>query len=498
MKQLVFDMNEMSDSKEIYGQRPNPIIPIFIYTIVGLLVVGLIYCGIGKIEIVATSPGVIRPNEDIGTVSCLRSGVVKEVNYYNGQRVCAGDVLLVIDTTELQIQLESLNKAATDYDYQIEMIGKFLIGVEAGENPFSSDPRSDEYPYCIQFQDYLLKLKNTHNSLTNDAQRTEASIDNLTEQIETLNNQINGWESYKNSIEKGKNLSKAYPEYENMYLLYAATMESLKNNYELQKKQIEESIPENQKSDKFEEIKASYEAAKEQEYYQTIIQIDTTLQSLQTELSVAEASLLQYQIAKEAYENNLDENGELLSVSIAVVEQVSALLNQRSTIQAKLEDIEVQVSQVNEQIKQGLLTAQCDGIINSVQTLATGDIVPSGTTIATIIPQNENVYKVQLYVSNADIAYIEVGDTVKYNIAALPSSQYGMVNGTVSSISADTMLQDGQHSGYYLVECTIDSTAIMDQEGTRGPVSAGMQVEAKIITQEKTVLRYLLEKLDLF
>ena len=498
MKQLVFDINEMSDSKEIYGRRPNPIIPIFIYTIVGLLLAALIYCSVGKIEIVATSPGMIRPNEDIGTVSCLRSGVVKEVNYYNGQRVCAGDVLLVVDTTELQIQLDSLNKATEDYKYQIKMIGKFLIGVETGENTFFSDSSNDEYPYYIQFQDYLLKLQNTQNSLINDAERTAASIDNLTEQIETLSNQVKGWESYKNSIENGKNMSKAYPEYESMYFLYAATMETLKNDYESQKKQVEASVPEEQQSEKLAELKAYYDTAKEQEYYQTIIQIDTTIQSLRTEISSANASLTQYQIAKEMHDNNLDENGELLSVSIAVVEQVSTLLNQRATIQAQLEDIEVQVVQVSEQIKQGLVIAQCDGTVSSVQTLVTGDIVSSGTTIATIIPQNENVYKVQLYVSNADIADIEVGDTVKYNIAALPSSQYGTVNGTVSNISADTLVQDGQYSGYYLVECTIDSTAMVNYEGNAGALSSGMQVEAKIITQEKTILRYLLEKIDIF
>ena len=498
MKQLVFDINEMSDSKEIYGRRPNPIIPIFIYTIVGLLLAALIYCCVGKIEMVATSSGMIRPNENIGTVSCLRSGVVKEVHYYNGQQVRAGDVLLVVDTTELQIQLDSLNKVAEDYKYQIEMIGKFLIGVETGENPFLSDSSKDEYPYYIQFQDYLLKLQNTQNSLINDAERTAASIDNLTEQIETLSNQVKGWDSYKNSIENGKNMSKAYPEYESMYLLYAATMETLKNDYESQKKQVEASVPEEQQPEKLAELKASYETAKEQEYYQTIIQIDTTIQSLRTEISSVNASLTQYQIAKEMHDNNLDENGELLSVSIAVVEQVSTLLNQRATIQAQLEDIEVQVVQVSEQIKQGLVIAQCDGTVSSVQTLVTGDIVSSGTTIATIIPQNENVYKVQLYVSNADIADIEVGDTVKYNIAALPSSQYGTVNGTVSNISADTLVQDGQYSGYYLVECTIDSTAMVNYEGNAGALSSGMQVEAKIITQEKTILRYLLEKIDIF
>lgn len=498
MKQLVFDINEMSDSKEIYGQRPNPVIPIFLYTIVGLLIAAVLYCCIGKIEMVATSSGMIRPNEAVGTVSSLQSGVVKEVNYYNGQKVCAGDVLLTVDTTQLELQLDSLNDTAQDYKYQIQMIGKFLGGIETGENPFSSDANGEEFPYYIQFRDYLLQLKNTQNNLTYDAQQTQASIETLTSQIEALETQLAGWKSYKTSIAHGKNFSKAYPEHDNMYRLYVASMEALKSDYEAQKKQIEASIPEDQQKEKLAELKASYESAKEQEYYQAVIQIDTTIQSLETEIASAKASLQQYQSAKEQYEKNLDESGEALSVSITEVEQIASLLNQRQTIQAQLEEVEAQVMQVEEQIRQGLVTAQCDGTISAMQTLVAGDIVSSGTTVATIIPQNENAHKVQLYVSNGDIANIEVGDTVKYNIAALPSSQYGTVNGTVTNISADTMIQNGQYSGYYLVECTIDPSTMVNHEGNAGAVSAGMQVEAKIVTQEKTILRYLLEKIDIF
>lgn len=498
MKQLVFDMNEMSDSKEIYGQRPNPVIPIFIYTIVGLLIVAVLYCCIGKIEMVATSSGMIRPNEDVGTVSSLQSGVVKEVNYYNGQLVCAGDVLLTVDTTQLELQLDSLNDTAQDYKHQIQMIGKFLGGIETGENPFLSDADGEEFPYYIQFRDYLLQLKNTQNNLTYDAQQTQASIETLTHQIEVLETQLAGWKSYKTSIAHGKNFCQSYPEYENMYRLYVASLETLKSDYESQKKQIEASIPEDQQKEKLVELKASYETAKEQEYYQAVIQIDTTIQSVEAEISSTKASLKQYESAKEQYEKNLDESGEALSVSITQVEQIASLLNQRQTIQAQLEEVEAQVMQAEEQIRQGLVTAQCDGTISSVQTLVAGDVVSSGTTIATIIPQNENAHKVQLYVSNADIANIKVGDTVKYNIAALPSSRYGMVGGTVTNISADTVMQDGQYSGYYLVECTIDQTEVMDDDGNIGAISTGMQVEGKIITCEKTILRYLLEKLDIF
>ena len=73
-----------------------------------------------------------------------------------------------------------------------------------------------------------------------------------------------------------------------------------------------------------------------------------------------------------------------------------------------------------------------------------------------------------------------------------------MANGKVTSISADTLVQDGQFSGYYLVECSIANTVLTDKDGNSGSVVIGMQVEAKIVTQKKIIIRYLLEKIDLF
>ena len=77
-------------------------------------------------------------------------------------------------------------------------------------------------------------------------------------------------------------------------------------------------------------------------------------------------------------------------------------------------------------------------------------------------------------------------------------NQYGIVSGTVTSISADTLVRDGQYSGYYLVECSIANTVLTDRDGNSGSVVIGMQVEAKIVTQKKTIIRYLLEKINLF
>ena len=498
MKQLVYDIKEMSDSKEVYGQRPNPFFAGFIYTVLGLLAVALIYCCFGKIEIVSTSSGIIRPNENISSVSSLQSGQVTMVNYYDGKAVKTGDVLFAVDTAQLQIQLDGLKKTQQDYAWQIEMINRYLAGMESGENPFSGDLGSEEYAYHVQFAQFSLQLTNAKNGFTYDVEQTNANIHALNGRISKIKKQITGWSSYKTSVMQESNMAQEYPEYEKMYLLYEANMQTLKSDYETQKKQLELTADPEQLASKLSDLEAAYLTAMRQEHYQTVIQIDTNIQALQSELDSATASLKQYQIADKMYDSSLDKSGGIQAVSLAVTEQTALMLNQRDTVQNNLDELELQILQLEQQIEQGSATAQCDGTVSVVQVLAVGDVVSAGTVVATIIPSKENIYKVQLYVNNADIANVESVDAVKYNIAALPSSQYGIANGVVTNVSTDTTIQNGQYSGYYLVECTIETETLRDSDGNVGSVSTGMQVEAKIITQEKTILHYLLEKINLF
>ncbi len=632
MKKVIFDITEMSDSKEIYGQRPNPFFAVFIYCLLAIFVAALIYCCFGKIEVVAIASGLVRPNDDVSTVSGLLSGRVTDIFYANGQIVAKGEKLLCIDTSEMQISLSSLEKLQDDYENQIVMLDKFLEGIKKNKNPFSADMDSEEYSYYVQFRDYELSLQNSQESIEYDISTADLNVSAMKEKIADLKEQISGWKAYEKSVKKNENRASDYPEYESMYLLYVTALQALEAEYETQKEKIEQDatsgnnayyleyyqtqlteysylissiegeasvFPEGHDSvckhlyddyvnnlaeyqrayehaeetyqyyldsianpeangignaeldyqiasakaqmesaeaavgsymtkmlaeykqaqkdlqmkldelnmsssspaDKealLAELEKSYQNSKEQKYYQTITQIDSTLQSLQAELGTAQSSLKTYEIADEMYKKNVDENGTPLPLSLAAVEQIASVLSSRETLSTKLEEIDTQIQQAEAQIAEGTIFAKQAGVVNTVTTLTTGDTLTSGTVIATIIPFNESEYKVQLYVSNADIANIEVGDRIKYNVMALPSNQYGFVDGTVTNISSDTLVQNGEYSGYYLVEGNIDCAELSDEDGNSGSISIGMQVEAKIVTQEKIIIRYLLEKINIF
>ncbi len=640
MRKTIIDISEMSDSKEFYGRRPNKAIPIFIYILVGLLAAALIYSFVGKIEIVATAKGMVRPNEDVSNVSSLLGGRVEEVLYKNGQKVKKGDKLLSIDTSEQEIALKGLIKTRDDYEMQIAMLNKFIKGLERDKNPFSSDTNSKEYPYYIQYRDYELNKKNSDETFTYNKETAQAQIEAARDQIGSLNKQIAGLNAYKKSVKNGKNMLSAYPEYENMYKSYQAALKGLKTDYNTNKskilsdttaktnagyldsykkqlsaydhlissikageskftsgdaesikllydnyksslagydlayesakqtydmakkaadsaagtavigetetgistgtsaedqlktaktqmdsakaaldtfktktladyaqakegvqdkvKELRATIASTQDKDKaLRELEASYKSSVDQQKTQTLSQIDSSLKTAKEGLVSAKSSLKVNQVAGKLYDNSVDEDGKPLTLSISSVEQIAAQQAKIDSIKPQLESAKNQIDQAQAQIKQGGITAPQDGTINEVTAVTKGDALGSGTVFATIIPSDESVYSMDIYVNNSDIGNIEKGDTVRYNLEALPSNQYGDVKGKVISISKDTLIQNGQYSGLYLIKGSIGNVELKDKDGNVGKVAIGMEAACKIVTERKSIFRFLLEKINL-
>lgn len=629
MKKEIYDIREMTDSKELYSERPNPFIAAFVYCLVGLLIAAVIYSFFGKIDIVATAAGVVRPNDDISTVSSLVGGRVVEVSMTDGQQVSAGDVLFKIDTSESKVSLDSLKESAAEYEAEIAAYNKFVKNAGSGKNPFSSNKSGSEYPYYIEFQNYLLSLKNGRLNAEYDEDRTEQTIRTLKSQIEEYEKEIEGLTAYKASIEQGKNCCRDFPDYSVRYNMYTAAIDVLEQEYQSQKRQIETSTTaesnrnyinqytdnireygylldsikngssrfptsektvcrllyddylaglaeyernyqnakemyeyylgagqaggeegavsdyeistakskmesakaaietykngkiieysqtlaeleaklkdfklaadsERSKSELLSELEKSFTNSKNQQYYKAIAETDSSIQTMESELRTARSNLKLNELALDLSRNSVDGKGERLSISMTSIETLAAVLGKIDTLKMQLEEVKAQIKQVRTQIKQGAVNASIGGVLNVPNTIIKGDVIAAGTSLATIIPENETAFKVQLYVSNADIGNVKVGDGVKYNLAAFPSSQYGILKGQVTSISKDVLTRDGNYSGYYLVEASIENKTLKDKDGNRGQLAVGMEAEAKIVTQKKSIIRYLLEKIDLF
>lgn len=631
MKKVILDFNDISDSKEVYGQRPNPFVRAVLYLIIIMVAAALAYAYFGEIEVYARCEGTVRPNEDVSTVSSMVSGRIESVEFSDGDTVDKGDILLKIETTDEQITLDSLSDEKKICERKIALEKALLKGIRNGKNPFSSSIDSDEYPYYIRYRDFALELKSTAETLSYDEKKTEAQLKALHTQAEAKKTEAKGLEAYRKSVESGENLLSAYPQYESAFLAYEAEKDKLRKEYESEKSQIESGTDEESskhfisyyneqmrlyqtlircirsesadfpyndslgtalyteyqnelaeyersyesakktyeyylsmenegeegqtadaelaysiaeakiklesaeasiqslkdktiseyeavldelseklrqaeisqggtrsKSVLLKELADTYEQTEKLQYYNLLSQIDSSADSTAAELRQLQADIELNQIAKELYENSLDENGEKVSISSATVKEINQILETIQALGEQKKELEYQIKTTKEQLQQGAIKAEQAGIFNMPQRMVRGDVLTAGESIGTVIPQSESKYRVRLYVSNADIANIKVGSSIKYNIAALPSSQYGIAEGSVISVSQDVLTDGGVYSGYYVVEGSIGKEELTDRSGNSASVEVGMQVEAKIVTEKKRIFRYLLEKIDLF
>jgi HlyD family secretion protein len=70
----------------------------------------LIWSALAKIEQVVGAQGQLKPQGKVQEVQAPVNGVVQEVKVKDGDRVNKGDVLVLMDSSASQVQLESLKK----------------------------------------------------------------------------------------------------------------------------------------------------------------------------------------------------------------------------------------------------------------------------------------------------------------------------------------------------------------------------------------------------
>lgn len=199
-----------------------------------------------------------------------------------------------------------------------------------------------------------------------------------------------------------------------------------------------------------------------------------------------------------------------LASSSRKLEQITAdyrqkLQAERADISDKLDKTQAEVTK--QQYRNGLLElkASQDGIIKDLATHTVGTVISPGTILMTLVPKDE-ILRAEVWVSNEDVGFIHLGEPTKIKFASYQFQKYGMVDGNVTTLSADatdntqqgagqtappnSKAPNGQPSSYRaLVDLKAQELLV---NGVRHALSPGMQVTAEIHLGTRTILEYLL------
>jgi multidrug resistance efflux pump len=104
MKNVIYNLKDITDSKELLEAKPHPFTTMLIYILIAFLVISIAWSYFGEIDIVIKSNGVVRPNEKVSKIINKIPGKVESINIQDGQKVKKGDVLYTIEYGNLTLE----------------------------------------------------------------------------------------------------------------------------------------------------------------------------------------------------------------------------------------------------------------------------------------------------------------------------------------------------------------------------------------------------------
>jgi hemolysin D len=198
----------------------------------------------------------------------------------------------------------------------------------------------------------------------------------------------------------------------------------------------------------------------------------------------------------------------LKSLAAAVAQSDAKLVSIKSNYRAHLETERVELmSQLNRtsvelsksQIRSALLEIKApnEGVIKDLAVSSKGAVVAAGTVLVTVVPKTERL-QAEVLLRNEDVGFVTKGQQVRIKIAAFPFQKYGLIDGSIAMLSADStdpkQVQQGQAPAltYRALVSLNKEFLISANTQEQFPISSGMLVSAEIHQGQRTVMEYLL------
>jgi HlyD family secretion protein len=159
-------------------------------------------------------------------------------------------------------------------------------------------------------------------------------------------------------------------------------------------------------------------------------------------------------------------------------------------IRAKTSELVEKKVAAEDQLKRIDIRAPQDGIVHQLAVHTVGGVVKDGEPIMLIVPQAD-VLIVEARVSPNDIDQLVTGQKVVLRFSGLNQRTTPELNGELSRISADTIQDQRTGSPYFLVRIILPEPELARLGAIK--LVPGMPVEAFIQTGERTMLSYLVK-----
>lgn len=138
-----------------------------------------------------------------------------------------------------------------------------------------------------------------------------------------------------------------------------------------------------------------------------------------------------------------------------------------------------------------VLRAPLAGRINRVLVTTRGGSIRPGEPVVEIVPSNETLL-VEAQIRPADIAFVRIGQSARVAITAYDRSVYGVLEGSVVTISPDATVEERTGESFYTVKVRTTENSLRDSSGQQRSIGVGMGAEIDLLGDKRTILQYIL------
>lgn len=158
------------------------------------------------------------------------------------------------------------------------------------------------------------------------------------------------------------------------------------------------------------------------------------------------------------------------------------------------EELDAELEQLRDRaqvLQEKRLMAPTEGKVKNINITTIGGVVKPGEVIMEILPTSSDLI-VEAKVSPGDIAYVKEGQEATVKLDAYDYSIFGAMNGNVTYISPDTLIEKTPKGDepYYRVQVVITGAEFAGR-GDEIVIKPGMTASVDIKAMERTVLSYL-------
>ncbi|MAS12019.1 MAG: secretion protein HylD [Nitratireductor sp.] len=413
--------------------RPPLAARLGLVVIAALMMTFIGWASIAEVQEIARGEGKIIPVSKTQIVQSSEAGIVQEIAVTIGQAVSKGDLILQLDDTATA---SSLGEAAARARALRAQVTRLELE-EKGE-------LEGEYVCPAELQEVAPDI------CQNEARLLKARADTIRNKRSVL---------IERRLQRLNELDEA-----------RANITRLEENLELSQREADLLAP---------MVKRKLVA-------------QTELLRVQKELAETRGQLESTREAVERIEASINE--ATLQIDELALQMQQEALAEKTQALAELSVIEETIRGASDRVARTDIRSPVDGIINTLEVNTIGAYVEPGTVVAGVVPTSDTLL-VEARISPRDVAFVRPGQPALIKVTAYDFSIYGGLEGEVSNVSADSLVDQNTGETYYQVRVRADQAELI-RDGKSHAIFPGMVATADIMTGKKTILAYLMKPIN--